>query len=272
VTKEKKSRVKGKRPGVERNNNVLETLEVKYVLIGQVKPNPYNPNRQSEHDFTLLCKSIAADGFTQPIIVNRSTMEIVDGEHRWRALKTLGFEEAPIVLTDMTPEQMRLSTLRHNRARGKENTDLIVELFKELKELDATDLAVEELMLDPVELDRLTKLDGDELAGIDMSVEDDALGPDGHGLTEQDKALGIDTSSDARRAREQKLARIKEQEEARMGAADDTVYRLQLIYTGETAQLVRRVIDQLKQAGDKEPVPAAVKRLCAWATQNQVPA
>jgi ParB-like chromosome segregation protein Spo0J len=267
-TKKRTSRVKrGKRPETKPYKS-LEKLEVVYVPIDAISPNPYNPNRQSEHDFTLLCKSIAADGFTQPIIVNRESKQIVDGEHRWRACRALQFDEIPIVLTDMTPEQMRISTLRHNRARGSENADLVIELFKELSELGATDVAVDELMLDPVELERLTQLDGDELARVDLGYDQSALGPDGNGLTDQDKATHVDTRSDERRARERKLAEVKEQEEARMGASDASVYRLQLIYTGEPAALVQRVLKRLQHADDVEPVPAAIRRLCAWAADR----
>lgn len=257
-------RVKRALAAAERNHRALETLEVTYVPVGSIKPNPYNPNRQSPHDFQLLCRSIAADGFTQPVIVNRTSNEIVDGEHRWRACQALGFDEIPIVYTDMTAEQMRISTLRHNRARGKENTDLVVELYKELNQMTNTDELLEELMLDPVELERMIQLDGDELARVSIDVTEDELGPDGKGLTAQDKALGIDTTADERRARERTLERVKAEEEARMGAGDNAVLRIQLIYTGDHAALIKRVLARLSQEGDKEPVPAAIKRLCEW--------
>lgn len=253
-----------KRALVERNHRALETLSVDYVPVGSIKPNPYNPNRQSPHDFQLLCRSIAADGFTQPVIVNRESNEIVDGEHRWRACQALGFDEIPIVYTDMTAEQMRISTLRHNRARGKENTDLVVELYKELNQMADTAELLEELMLDPVELERMIQLDGDELARVSIDVTEDELGPDGKGLTAQDKALGIDTTADERRARERTLERVKAEEEARMGVGDNAVLRIQLIYTGDHAALIKRVLARLQQEGDKEPVPAAIKRLCEW--------
>lgn len=257
-----------KKPKVVKNFNTLAKLEVVYVPITSITVNPYNPNRQSEHDFALLCKSIAADGFTQPIIVHQELMQIVDGEHRWRALQALGFDEVPVVFTDMTAAQMRISTFRHNRARGKENQDLIVELFKELAEMGSTDFAVEELMLDPVELAKLTALDGDELAGLDIAISDADLGPSGQGLTEQDKLGVIDLSADERRARETKLVEIKRNEEARMGRQDDTVFRLQLIYAGEPGELVQRVLAKLAQEGDKDPIPASLLRLCAWADQS----
>jgi len=260
---------KRKRVEVTRNAHALERLMVEYVPITSIRPNPYNPNRQSAHDFEMLCRSIATDGFTQPIIVNRASKEIVDGEHRWRALTHLEFDEAPIVYTDMTPEQMRISTLRHNRARGTEDQDLVVELFRQLQQLGATDVVVEELMLDPVELDKLLALDGDEIDALGLTVTDDQLGPDGRGLSEMDQRTHPDLSSDERRAKEAQLARIKAEEEARMGHEGQDVFRLMLIYSGPEAEAVRAVLQRLTPEGAKEPLPAAILRLCHWAEQGE---
>ena len=89
-TKKKKASKKRGRAKVDKQNVVLEKLEVAYVPIGSIKPNKYNPNRQSAHDFELLCSSISEDGFTQPVVCQKETREIVDGEHRWRACAALG--------------------------------------------------------------------------------------------------------------------------------------------------------------------------------------
>jgi ParB-like chromosome segregation protein Spo0J len=142
---------KGK-AAVEKKFSNLETLHVEYVPVSAVQPNSYNPNRQSEHDFELLIRSMTDDGFTQPIIVQRATGQIVDGEHRWtgaivtEGLKRRGLDltpsniarlredrlavmteisdhQIPVVYVDMTAEQMRVATLRHNRARGSADAD-----------------------------------------------------------------------------------------------------------------------------------------------------
>jgi hypothetical protein len=140
---------------VEKLNNKLERLVIEYAPIDSIHNNSYNPNRQSDHDFQLLLASIREDGFTQPIIVQRASREIVDGEHRWRAARELGYTEIPIVLTDMTPEQMRIATLRHNRARGSEDVELSVQVLRDLEKLGALDWAQDSLLLDDVELNRL---------------------------------------------------------------------------------------------------------------------
>src|SRR3990167_3334570 len=107
---------KGKKE-IEKKANMLKELRIEYVPVESIHPNEYNPNRQSEHDFELLQRSMKDDGFTQPIIVQKnpdgsSSGIIVDGEHRWKAAKAIGYKEIPVVFVDMTVEQMRISTLR----------------------------------------------------------------------------------------------------------------------------------------------------------------
>ena len=95
------------------------------------------------------------DGFTQPVIVQKSTGEIVDGEHRWRASQALNMEKIPVVYVDMTDEQRRVSTLRHNRARGSEDIQLTAQVMRDLEKLGALDWAQDTLMLSDVEVNRL---------------------------------------------------------------------------------------------------------------------
>ena len=145
---------KGK-AAVARKAAKLERLVIEYAPIESLKPNSYNPNRQSDHESELLQRSMEDDGFTQPIIALRDTREIVDGYHRWKMAKQLGYEEIPVAFVDMTAERARVSTLRHNRARGSEDMQLTAQVMKDLEQLGARDWAQESLMMDDTEMDRL---------------------------------------------------------------------------------------------------------------------
>lgn len=138
---------KGRRQ-VEKKFNTLEALKIVYVPISSIYPNTYNPNRQSEREFELLKKSIEEDGFTVPIVVQQKTNQIVDGEHRWRALAQLGFTEIPVVYVDMTQAQAYVSTLRHNRARGSEDIELSMKILSDLREMGSLEQAIDSLHLD----------------------------------------------------------------------------------------------------------------------------
>lgn len=140
---------------VKKNFNTLQVLKVEYVSVTSIYPNPYNPNRQSDREFELLLKSMEEDGFTQPVVVQRKDNSIVDGEHRWRAANRLGMKELPVVFVDMTPAQMRVSTLRHNRARGSEDIELTIKMFQDLRSLGALDHAIDSLGMTEKEMNFL---------------------------------------------------------------------------------------------------------------------
>lgn len=140
---------------IQKNFNTLERLEITYVPIETIRPNDYNANFQNDHEFNLLIASISEDGFSQPIVALRDSNVIVDGEHRWHAAKHLGMEEIPVVYTDMTVEQARIATLRHNRARGNEDLQLAAEVLRDLERLGALPHAQDSLGLSDVEVQHI---------------------------------------------------------------------------------------------------------------------
>ena len=236
-------RFKGK-AALEKKNEALEKLAIEYIGIGEVKPNDYNPNRQSDHEFTLLKKSMAEDGFTQPIIV-ATDLTIVDGEHRWRAADALGFTEIPVVRVPMEAAQARIATLRHNRARGSEDIQMAVDVLRDLEKLGALDWAQDSLELSDEELNRL--LDDipapEALAGEEFSQ---AWNPS---ITTEENADIAEASLDAtpaaieqRRAVEQALQAAKTEEEREQIRADRNIYRLSLTFTNEEATTVRSAL------------------------------
>ena len=256
------AKTKGKAE-VSKNFSTLEKLAVEYVPTGSLKPNAYNPNRQDPHDFDLLMASMTEDGFTQPIVV-LPDMTIVDGEHRWRAASRLGYDEVPVVKVDMTPEQARISTLRHNRARGSEDLQLTAEVLRDLEKLGALDWAQDSLMLDDLEIQRL--LDDipapEALAGDEWSEAWDPrpsreAGTFDHGKEEVEnteavtgggiKATNAATASaiDAQRDRERRIAEAKTQEERDRAIQERSqLFRLSLLFHGEEAELVKRVLHE----------------------------
>ena len=237
---------KGKK-AVEKKLQSLSALTIEYVPIGSIKPNDYNPNRQSEHDFELLCRSMMEDGFTQPIIVIKENREIVDGEHRWRAAQSIGHTEIPVVFVDMTPEQARISTLRHNRARGTEDFNLSAAVLRDLQELGAIDWAQDSLMLTDAELTRMLE----DTHATDLASEEysEAWEPDKAmlGVEEIDgvqdgDVLRAGTASAVKdvRERERQLREAKTQEERASIRKDMAIFRISLIFNGEEAEIVKQ--------------------------------
>jgi len=233
---------------MEKQNVALERLAVEYVPIDQVKPNDYNPNRQSDHDFELLCRSIDEDGFTQPIVVLRGTATVVDGEHRWRAALALGLTEVPVVFVDMTPAQARIATLRHNRARGVEDVELAAAVLRDLSKLGATDWLKDSLMMDDIELRTFLEY-VDDPEGM-SSAEAEALSAAGDDQIRQmlrDEGGEIDehesvSVQDVIRQREQNIREAKGEQEREQVLADTSVYKLRLVFAVDEGAVIKRVL------------------------------
>ncbi len=249
------AKTKGK-AAVEKKNKVLEALNVQYVTHDQIVPNTYNPNRQSEDEFELLKRSMTEDGFTQPIVcVKHEDQEgmyrIVDGEHRWRCSKELGYDEIPVVVTPMTYEQARIATLRHNRARGSEDIELTSEVLRDLEKLGALDWAQDSLMMDDLELQRMIEdipapeaMAGEEF-GTAWIPSDSDTSEDGVTGVEHKTADGTMVKAltpealNAQREVERKIAAAKTEEERTMAVQQADFYRLNLVFSGEEAELVK---------------------------------
>jgi ParB/RepB/Spo0J family partition protein len=228
---------------VEKQAEALTTLAIEYVSPDSIQPNDYNPNRQNEHEFLLLCKSIREDGFTQPVIVG-SDGKIVDGEHRWRAAQEVGLTSIPIVRVPMEGAQARIATLRHNRARGSEDLELSVEVLRDLERLGALDWAADSLDLSDKELERLL---ADIPAPEALAAEEftDAWVP---GVTGQEGSTlpgNADATPNAReaiKAREKRMADAKTAEERSAAARDKSVYSVYLQFADDEADIVRRAL------------------------------
>jgi len=122
---------------------------VRAVPIEQIEANDYNPNAVAPPEMALLEVSIWEDGFTQPVVTyydsSRDVYIVVDGFHRFLILKTsdrIREREKgllPIVVIDKEIGDRMASTIRHNRARGSHNIELMSTIVAELVEMGKGD-------------------------------------------------------------------------------------------------------------------------------------
>lgn len=144
--------------GIER----MPLSSVRWVERGTLRANGYNPNRVFTPELQSLRLSLLEDGWTQPIVA-RPDGEIVDGFHRWTlsadadvAAMTGG--KVPVVfLEGKTAAEQRISTIRHNRARGQHG---VLKMSKIIQELLREGLPPERIQvalgMEGEEVDRLT--------------------------------------------------------------------------------------------------------------------
>lgn len=112
----------------------MKPLKIDYVPVDDIYPNDYNPNTHTADSFDLLIKSLLYFGFTQPIVVHRETMQIVDGENRFRAASIIGYKMVPVCFVDFDEEKLKYATIMHNMARGHNNDEMMKRLTDYLDE------------------------------------------------------------------------------------------------------------------------------------------
>lgn len=119
------------------------------VPIEKVKANDYNPNAVAPPEMELLETSIWEDGYTQPVVTyydpENDLYIVVDGFHRYLTLKNSArIRERekgmlPIVVIEKDLSDRMASTIRHNRARGSHNVELMSNIVAELVEMGKSD-------------------------------------------------------------------------------------------------------------------------------------
>lgn len=141
------------------------------VPMDRVKSNDYNPNKVAPPEMELLETSIWEDGYTQPVVTyydeEQDIFIVVDGFHRWRTLKEserIRDREKgmlPIVVIDKEIGERMASTIRHNRARGTHNIELMSGIVAELVDVGKSDRWIcKHIGMSPDELLRLKQITG----------------------------------------------------------------------------------------------------------------
>ncbi len=141
------------------------------VPIEKIEPNTYNPNAVAPPELALLYDSIKEDGYTMPVVCyydqKRDTYILVDGFHRYRIM--LDYPDIykrengrlPVSVIDKPIDCRMASTIRHNRARGSHDVDLMSNIVKELHELGRSDEWISlHLGMDKDEILRLKQITG----------------------------------------------------------------------------------------------------------------
>lgn len=119
------------------------------VPLEKVRANTYNPNAVAPPEMELLETSIWEDGYTQPVVTyydkEQDLYIVVDGFHRYlimqRSQRIRERERGmlPVVVIDKEIGDRMASTIRHNRARGTHNIELMSAIVAELVEMGKGD-------------------------------------------------------------------------------------------------------------------------------------
>ena len=95
-------------------------IRILMVPVDELSPNPFQPRGTiTDEQVTSLAKSISQSGIIQPITARSISgrLEIIAGERRWRAARSLHLKEVPVLVRETTDEQMLELALIENLQR-----------------------------------------------------------------------------------------------------------------------------------------------------------
>ncbi len=131
---------------------------IKKISLDKLTPHPDNPNKMSEANFAKLVRNIERTDRYEPLIVRpitdlqgfgdaervraspcsesqcASVFQIINGHHRWLALKELGKKTADVIVWDVDDKQTDILLASLNRLCGQDALDKKIALLKRLNE------------------------------------------------------------------------------------------------------------------------------------------
>lgn len=132
-------------------------LKIEYAETASLIPCPANP-RKNDENVDRLIKSMAAFGWTNPILVRRENNMVIAGHTRLKAAVKAGLKNVPVVYLDLSDADAKTYMLADNKLTERAEWDglKLAEIFAELDQanvdLDLTGFesdAIEEFVAGP---------------------------------------------------------------------------------------------------------------------------
>lgn len=165
ITDKVKSNIFQDNQGDETNKPILS------LNITKVEPNREQPRKNFDEDaLQELSESIKQYGILQPLLVQdkKTYFEIIAGERRWRAAKLAGLKEVPVIIKDLSDQEIVEISLIENIQR--ENLNPIEEAWAYKKLLTEFNLKQDEVA-DRVSKSRAAVTNSMRLLKLDERVQ-----------------------------------------------------------------------------------------------------
>jgi ParB/RepB/Spo0J family partition protein len=245
-------------------------LKVEMMRLDSMRKNPWNPNKMDDETFAKEILSIQNNGFVEPIkvrITATDEVEIIDGEHRWRASQQIGMVEVPVVnLGKISDAQAKKLTIIANELRGSPEPTLLANLIRDLSEGATLEALSLELPMSTTELDALVQstkvFDWDAieggLAATGAPILGGATGPSG---VEKKFALANIKGAIASRLADELMLEYNRSAVAVGSTNPETVLRHWLTRLQSTSQTVDQEVAVIQAA--QPPTPSKRQRKAA---------
>ena len=123
------------------DDEIPKNKQVQDLELSKIVPNRYQPRREfSDDSIKELAETLDKDGLLQPIVVREDgddeQYEIIAGERRYRAAKSLGWQTIPAIVKNMSDDQAASLALIENLQREDLNPIDEAKAYTNLMELN----------------------------------------------------------------------------------------------------------------------------------------
>jgi ParB/RepB/Spo0J family partition protein len=94
--------------------------KIELVAVEKLRLHPRNPRRGKVDQ---IAESIRVNGFTAPLIVQKSSMTVLAGNHRLKAAVKLGMPEVPCIVVDVDDDRALRILLADNKTSDDATND-----------------------------------------------------------------------------------------------------------------------------------------------------
>ena len=104
----------------EINLDAVENKNVDSVSINTIIPGKYQPRTEFDREaLQALADSVKEKGILQPLLVRRKNdkYELIAGERRWRAAKMAGLNDVPVIVKELSDQEVLEAALVENILR-----------------------------------------------------------------------------------------------------------------------------------------------------------
>lgn len=125
--------------GFFHRNEIPQNKQVQDLPLAEIRPNRYQPRRTfSDDSIQQLAQTLQEEGLLQPIIVreDQGGYEIIAGERRFRAAKSLGWEKIPAIVNNLDDQQTASLALIENLQRENLNPIDEAQAYEQLMQLN----------------------------------------------------------------------------------------------------------------------------------------
>ncbi len=114
-------------------------METVIMKVSDIRPAEYNPRvelKPGDREYEALKKSLDRFGVAVPLVVNRTTGNLVSGHQRLNVLREQGAEEVEVVVIEADPEREKLLNIAMNKIEGDWDYEKLEAMFEDISPED----------------------------------------------------------------------------------------------------------------------------------------